>query len=245
MLRGYFDGSGIDRASEHLTLTGLIASESVWERFNCSWCEVLQRHQIPEFHTTYAMSLNREFSIKRGWTKEKVERLITDLWNTIGQYRWTKDLSQSSNLLALSCTVVVRDYERAKLENSNLREPAAICTRFCTSLFPIDIDSNLEHPEITLVFDRGEPFLRTIKRNWDKYKNHKDAGWPKQVKDIITGSASTTCGLQAADLVAWTIRKYHSSTASYDPWGITAVVMVEHRSATLDYNTLVKAFPNG
>lgn len=131
MLRGYFDGSGKSNDSEYLTLTGLIASESVWERFESSWGEVLQKYQISDFHMSEAMSLKDRFSRENGWDREKVGELIKDLWNVIGRYRWTKDLSLKSNLNARSCTVVMRDYRRAKAERPKMREPEALCTGFC------------------------------------------------------------------------------------------------------------------
>ena len=58
MLRGYYDGSGKSNDSEFLTLTGVIASESVWERFDKSWRAILEKYQVSDFHTSEAMSLS-------------------------------------------------------------------------------------------------------------------------------------------------------------------------------------------
>src|SRR5437867_4707587 len=71
MLRGYFDGSGKIEDSEYITLTGLIASESVWERFERSWGAVLQKYQISDFHTSDAMALQGKFSPENGWDKTR------------------------------------------------------------------------------------------------------------------------------------------------------------------------------
>src|SRR5947208_14341791 len=78
MLRGYFDGSGKIEDSEYVTLTGLIASESVWERFERSWAEVLQKYRISDFHMSEAISLNDRFSRENGWDRKKVNELIND-----------------------------------------------------------------------------------------------------------------------------------------------------------------------
>jgi hypothetical protein len=146
MLRGYFDGSGKPEDSEYVTLTGLIASESVWERFERAWSEILQKYQISEFHMGEAMSLNDRFSVENGWNREKVRRVVNDLWNVFGQYLWTKDLSLKSNLNARSCTVVMRDYRRAKLEIPRIRELDALCTGFCCHRLPFDLASTLDQP---------------------------------------------------------------------------------------------------
>lgn len=243
MLRGYWDGSGKPEDSEYVTLTGLIASESVWERFERSWGEILQKYQISDFHTSEAMSLNDRFSRENGWTPQKVDGLVKEFWNVIGQYRWTKEFSLKSNLNARSCTVVMDDYRRAKLERPRIREVEALCTSFCSHALPIDLDSNLEYPEIVLVFDRGEAFLDTIYRNWVKYKKLPDAGWPMQIKDIVPMGAQNLCPMQAADLVAWTINKHHRSPDGY-PDALGSIIMMSHQIKTFDYDTLMNT-PEG
>ncbi|TMA84398.1 MAG: DUF3800 domain-containing protein [Deltaproteobacteria bacterium] len=245
MLPGYYDGSGKSNDSEFLTLTGVIASESVWERFDKSWRAILEKYQVSDFHTSEAMSLSGRFSGGNGWSRPKVFELMKDLWNVIGKYRWTDNFSLNSNLYGRSCTVIMQDYHRAKSANPKLREPEAICTRYCFNGLPVDLDSNLEHPEIFLVFDRGEPFLKTLYRNWIKGRNRPNAGWPKQIKGIEFGSASNLCPLQAADLIAWTMGKHHKTQPDGYPEALGANVMIAHHIMTYDYESLTKDFPNG
>jgi hypothetical protein len=239
MLRGYFDGSGKSHESEYLTLTGLIASESVWERFECSWGEILQKYEIFDFHMSEAMSLKNRFSPQNSWNRDKLTELTKDLWNVIGQYRWTSDSPVNSNLNARSCTVVMRDYRRAKLERPRLREPEALCTGFCLHGLPFDLDSQLEHPKIILTFDRGEAFLNTVYRGWVKYKKRTDAGWPKQFKNIISGGAANLCPMQAADLVAWTINKHHRTLVGYAE-AVGSVIMLSHQIKLFDFETIME-----
>jgi hypothetical protein len=239
MLRGYFDGSGKPHESDYLTLTGLVASESVWERFECSWSDVLRKYQIPAFHMTDAMSLKKRFSPQNGWSRGKVAELVKDLWNVIGKYRWTDDVPVNSNLNACSCTVVMSDYRRAKLQRPRLREPEALCTAFCLHGIPFDLDSRLEHPEIILTFDRGEAFRKTVYRGWVKFKKLTNAGWPKQFKKIEAGSAADKCPIQAADLVAWTLNKHHKTPDGY-PETVGLVIMLSHQMKVFDYETIMR-----
>jgi hypothetical protein len=67
----------------------------------------------------------------------------------------------------------------------------------------------LEHPEVILVFDQGESFLKTLYKNWIKGRNLPTARWPKQIKGIEFGKAAKLCPMQAADLIAWTIGRHH------------------------------------
>jgi hypothetical protein len=86
MLRGYYDGSGTTADSPFLTLTGLVASESVWERFEDAWATVLRGHDISYFYMTDAMALRGQFS--SGWTDEKVNALILKLLQVLGRNRY-------------------------------------------------------------------------------------------------------------------------------------------------------------
>jgi hypothetical protein len=130
------------------------------------------------------------------------------------------------------------DYHRAKAEIPNLREAEALCTGYCVHRFPFDLDSELEHPEIVLVFDVNEPFLNTVNRGWLKYKKRPTAGWPKQIKDIVSLGAANLCPMQAADLIAWTINKHHKTPNGY-PEAFGAFLMVSHDAKLFDYETIL------
>jgi hypothetical protein len=246
MLRGYLDGSGKAHDSEFLTLTGVFASENVWDRFEKSWREILAKHRISDFHMSEAMSLRGRFSEENGWSRPKVNELVKDLWNVIGKHRWTDKFSLNSNLYARSCTVKLQDYHQAKSANPKLREPEAICTQFCFNGLPPDLDGDLEkHPEVILVFDQGELFLKTLYRNWIKGRNLPAAGWPKQIKAMEFGSAAKSCPLQAADLIAWTMGKHHKTLPDGYPYALGAIIMIAHHVMTYDYESVMRDFPNG
>ena len=91
MLRGYYDGSGKPEDSEVVTLTGVVASESVWERFEPEWHEALTRHGASVLHMKEAMALKGLFSSEDGWTDKKVDALLIDLWCVIGKFRWNPE----------------------------------------------------------------------------------------------------------------------------------------------------------
>ena len=90
MLRGYYDGSGMHRDSEVLTLAGLVASENVWGRFEESWGTVLREYKITAFHAKDAMACRGQFARENNWDEAKVGRLIWDLWKEISRFRAVK-----------------------------------------------------------------------------------------------------------------------------------------------------------
>ena len=242
MLRAYYDCSGQPHDSEFVTLAGVIASESVWERFCPQWTSVLERYQISEFHMTDAMSLKKDFSPANGWSQEKAQKLVWDLLAIVGYFRATDGFRLGSNLVGSSCTVKMEDYWKAKSANHLLRSPEAICTQYCVSIVPRDIDSDIAHPEISLVFDQNEDFKHSIYRNWQRYRNKWGAGWPRQVKAIDDANSSNTPPLQVADLLAWTMNtnRYNMSF-----WKRATFIALEHYSVTYDCETIKSKFPNG
>jgi len=242
MLMAYYDGSGLHADFPVLTLAGMVASQSVWTHFGPRWNEVLARYGIDRFRMSDAQALKGTFSRKKGWTEELVRDIVKDLWNVIGQFRACERFQSGTNLFASSCSVVREGYDRAKKENQRLRSLEAICLNFCFNVMPRDIDSDKHHPEISLVFDASEQFLKTIYSNWTKYRGRSEAGWPTQIKQIEQGNSSCIAPLQAADLLAWTMNKHHREPG---PWAAMTFLLVEHYTKVYDYQGLLMHFPNG
>ena len=249
MLRGYYDGSGKKEDSRYLTLTGMIASESVWEAFEKRWSQVLRNHNVGRFHMTDAMTLQQDFHPDYGWNDKKVDNLIRDLFNVLGEFRSHPENSQS-NLVAISCTIDMNDYRKAEAEMKVRLEPEAICVNYCFKL-PRDIDEpDKTHAEIVLVFDRNECFQRMIYRVWQDFKGKRDAGWPKQVRDILSRDrelvevgTSNVAPLQAADMIAWIMNNRQINPDRTAPWNYGVVMMIEHHFTFYDYTKLIESYP--
>ncbi len=252
MLRAYYDASGTHEGSEALTLAGMVASESVWDRFEEQWGAVLGEYQISQFHTKDAMACRGQFAQKNNWDRQRTEKLIWELWKVIGAFRAVKN-SPDSNLTATSCTIVMKDYVKAKIDNPALRKPEAICVQFCATRMPADLDAMSdfpEYPEVALVFDQNESFLHTIYRVWQDYKSRAHAGWPRQMnimtnkREINLMGKSYIYPLQAADLLAWTMNHNYRSIHRTS-WALVPSLAVEHHTRTYDYVHLMSEFPNG
>jgi hypothetical protein len=252
MLRGYYDGSRTTADSPFLTLTGLVASESVWERFEDAWDAVLVKHDISCFHMTDVMALRGQFS--SGWTDDKVNALIFKLLQVLGQFRATRGNSES-NLVARSCTIVMDDYRRVQ-SCIPLKEAEAICVDYCVGGgIPKDIDAVDERAPagIVLVFDRNECFQRMITRIWQDLKNRRGEGWPQQIRNIVRKDrelaevgSHNTCPLQASDLLAWLMNQRHSyyNQKRIGFWSATSIIAVEHYVKVYDCPALMKTFSN-
>jgi hypothetical protein len=250
MLRGYYDGSGKKEDSAYLTLTGIVASESVWEAFEGRWSEVLLQYGVGRFHMTDAMTLRQDFHRDYGWDDHKVDNLVRDLFNVLGEFRSTPENTRS-NLVALSCTIDMNDYRRAGAENNVRLEPEAICVNYCFKIPSQDIDEpGKTRPELVMVFDRNECFQRMIYRVWQDFKSQRDAGWPKQVRDVLSRDrelvavgTSNACPMQAADMIAWIMNNRQINPQRTAAWDYAAVIMVEHHSTFYDYRRLIEEYP--
>jgi hypothetical protein len=242
MLKAYFDASGTDGSSSLLTLAGMVASESVWRRFELEWNALLDSYGVQCFHASDAKALQGAFRRESGWNDGMVSSLEKDLWMVIARFRATKQFESGSNLLGSSCSVSREDYERAKSDRPQLRSREAICLNYCFNVLPRDLDSEKTHPDVILVFDQNEEFMKTIYRNWINYRNHVDAGWPSQIKAIEKGNTSKDIPLQAVDLLAWSINRHQR--VGYHRGFIAPFLIALHKNV-YTYDSLVERFPNG
>lgn len=248
MLRGYYDGNGREEDSEFLTLTGLVASESVWEDFEVRWQVALRRHGVRSFRMSDAMALEGEFSIEKGWNDERVDVLLRDLWGLLKKFRSGGE-DVRSNLTAVSCTMVMRDYRRAKMEHPHLIEPEEVCMQYCLQ-WPVDLDDDSDRfPEIVMVFDRENCFQETISRVWERLRTRSEAGWLRQIKNIVhrnwglvETSATNMAPLEATEMIAWLVNNRYKISSRMRKWDFTTIIAIEPYIKTYDYATLTERY---
>lgn len=254
-LKAYFDSSRYDGTSSEkdieatseskgdkkyqkvLTLSGFAATETVWCRFEPDWKRVLDKYNISSFHMTDAM---RSKGIFKGWDKAKVNSLVKDLFNIIGKYR-------SEELMARSCSVLLEEYDEAKRDIPNLRPAEAICVDFCIGgLWIPSADINSPEPCISLYFDKNEPFLHQINRVWVNARSRsKTKGWPKQVKRIESAGSKTTVALQAADMYALIVNRFHRGYSQPEFHYVISHLMASHYTEIYDYQRIKAKYATG
>lgn len=218
VIKGYYDGSG-DCASSHITLAGFAGTPSAWSEFEQLWGRFSSHWGAPRgddtavfshLHMSDAFTLNREFSKKRGWTKDKVNQVTTDLLN---RCMVPISFNRRTEFRGASATVAIDDYKRAAKEFTQLpkvKPPEALCVDFVVSvafsLLPDDTNGVAgKDGKVELIFDRNEPFQRTIQRMWESRK-----GYAKLLSSIASDVAEETPALQAADFLAWSANRAYS-----------------------------------
>src|ERR1035438_3888915 len=78
VLKSYYDGGNQADSLQYkiLTLGGLAGNDKGWPLFESSWKRVLERHHADFLHTTDAVALQKYFSKSKGWSRDRVNRLI-------------------------------------------------------------------------------------------------------------------------------------------------------------------------
>ncbi len=239
--KAFYDGTHDERCEQALTLTGLAAPESVWEAFEKDWdAALVENHVYEDLHMRELMH-NKGYFADFGHAEKM--KLVASLWNVFGKHRPTR-------MRAYSCTVLLPDYERAKNTILTLREPEAICVNYCVGGLQLT-EEELSLPKpILLYFDRGEPFMHTINRVWEKATHGGEyfgtkRGWPYQIRNIIPADRSYL-PIQAADFLAWSVNRCHcTGDVLGSAFALSAKLMVQHFTWVYDYDEIVKDYPNG
>jgi hypothetical protein len=225
VIKAYFDGSGQHRAQQRgatsatagtgqsdakaLTLGGFSGSEEAWADFLRRWHHVLQENEISHWHTTDAMRCAGYYSKVPGWTAIRAVAVFDSLLRVItacGDYR----LSADQRLRTFVSTVYLDDYARIHAEVPDLRPPHAICVNACVG--PV-VKEEVPPSSILLYFDRNERFKRQMHRVWEQGITRPKTSqhwWAVKVATICELDSRQFMELQAADLVAWLVSRYHT-----------------------------------
>ena len=220
MLTVYFDGSGSyshGQSSKYLTLAGLGAPADAWARFDASWSLILHGRNhgraVDYLHMREAVHRQGAFS---GWGWSEVEFLIQ---GAIGALM-SLTIGGGGQTFALACSLSLEDYSATTgaFRDTPIAEPYAICSY---SAFSQVLESWSKSPESILrpfeaYYDQGEPFRGYITSLWQAKSTHaRFPGW-HYVSNIGSKDMKNTPGLQAADVLAWSINRKLSKPNALD-----------------------------
>ncbi len=213
-IQAYYDGSGKseDPNVRFLTLAGYVGTPNAWQQFEERWHRVLQRWDCAYLHMNEARSLKGEFAARKGWTKDRVNVLLQDLFNEcLSPIGWGEFKGE---FYGASCTVNLEDYRRA-CADMPLNEPEAICVDCVVTVALRALPENLEQPfgkegSVEICFDKGEPFMHKVDKIWRSKPNNQLEGPLQLVRSIGAKDMRDVIGLQAADFLAWHTNRYYT-----------------------------------
>jgi hypothetical protein len=217
VMKAYYDSSGNskDPNTRFLTLAGYVGTANAWQQFEERWDRVLQRWGCSYLHMSDAYLLRKEFAKTKGWTKDRVNALLRDLFNECLSKTGRGDFKDE--FYGASCTVNLEDYAKASADmpSRSLKEPEAICVDHVVTIALRALPENLALPlgkegRVELFFDKGESFMHKVDRIWRSKPNNRLKGPLQLVSSIAAADMREVIGLQAADFLAWHTNRYYT-----------------------------------
>jgi hypothetical protein len=198
LISGYFDDS--QSTGDVWVVAGYVGYANQWEHLGRMWDEALRAHDVPYFH-------KREMADPAGafakWLppEDHQEEVVAFFKDLVGAIR-------RCGVHIITSAVWVKDLERFNSEKGLILEPYPLAAYSCMSQIA------LKHGDVpvTAVFDRVEKVDDKLRkaRLYADTDRHAYPGLCNLVTSIPleAGLTSRTVpALQAADLIAWEVRK--------------------------------------
>lgn len=235
-IKAYYDCSGKlnDSNSKYLTLAGYIGTPLAWQHFEENWNNVLHRWNCKYLHMREAHPLWGEFAKEKGWTADRVNFFIKDLFNEcFSPTGWGKFRNQ---FYGTSCTINLEDYRRFCSETViPCKKIEEICLDYVLTIALMALPENPYSPfgkggTVELYFDKNESFMNIIYKIWSARPSHKTIGPLQFISSIKKADMHQVIGLQAADFLAWHTNRSRTGNpnddlreASLSAWNATAM----------------------
>lgn len=207
-LRAYCDESGKanDPNVRVISMAIVVGLPRHWQNFEQAWPKFLAQHSIPYIHKKYITYGTNTGSGPFGHLKDKLkqEKLYTDL----------SELFLSSGVMIAGSAIVVDDLKKFNEQTGEKLDAFAyslylsVC-RMYTMLHP---SVKFGVHSVQVVLDKGDHGANTVDLAQSYFKRHRSSrgiAWPTFTilnKDSLESSRNIP-GLQAADYVAWELRK--------------------------------------
>jgi hypothetical protein len=199
LINGNFDDS--EATGDLWVVAGYVGYANQWDYFERLWADALTRHGVPYFHMR---EMNRSSGPFAKWLPpqdhvEEVRAFFKDLVAAI----------RDSHLYMISSAVWIRDLDRFNQETGLSLQAYPLAAYGCMSCAAI----KYENLPITAVFDRADK----VKSKLETARKYADSDqiFPGLCDYIATVplqeplSNRDVPGLQAADFIAWEVRKAH------------------------------------
>jgi hypothetical protein len=218
--QAYLDGSG-KKVDAVRSLAAVAHFEVALTDFDADWYKAMQRYGKRSFHMCDEVSAPNSHD------------LIRDLINVMFKHK-------SRGLQFRACTVIVKDYHKAKEQHPTLRPLPAICANFCVGGLGLP-----HNHDMMLHFDRNEDFMHQVNRVWLHLKNKPKLRplWVEQTRNILPVNSSYY-GVQAADLIAWSLNRAYTH-GDYEEWKRAAQLLcLPNGLKVYNYDAIVEDYAN-
>jgi hypothetical protein len=198
----YFDASG-KKQDGHTVVAGYISSARAWEAFEIDWKLILVRYGVPYFHLLDLRRKEGPFRAAKWKSSRYCAQFSADLTSII----------QSCAMASVGCSILHSDFDEINKEYFLDRRfnPYAICGRDCAVRAHLFIRERYSQTAlIEYIFEEGDSGGQFLENEM------KRSGLPIPIfrpgkPQKNAPERGPTIQLQAADLLAWEVRKYARS----------------------------------
>lgn len=201
VLIAYFDESGHSSEGGFVSIAAFVAQEDLWATFNVRWNAVLERHGVPYLHATDLTNFKR---IYKDWDEERRRSLAADLIDVI---------HSCGRIAAVGAVLSIDDY-RALTEDqqARLRDPFFPLFQEVVRGTAIEALFQPSDVKVKMVFSQQDAFGPQAQQLWHLMRQTIDIR--KRFDVFEFANMRSVPGLQAADLLAFELRRYYQNKVS-------------------------------
>jgi len=203
MLTMCFDGSGKDDdiSSPLVTLAGFAAEDQAWDFFNFHWNGALEQHGITHLHMADLIGVREPYV---GWSEKDIEFLMQKL-SLVPSY-----IAHDFKLQGARFSIDVTAHRKwAEISKScSVSENLSIGAFYRLFQWYASSSKAILEP-IVILYDRGEPYLNHMMQRWNRRSSSigKEKPWWHLISSIAPVDSTKVCGVQAADMLAWSYNR--------------------------------------
>jgi Protein of unknown function (DUF3800) len=213
MLTMCFDGSGSedDLNSTQVTLAAFAGEQDAWDCLNAEWESSLKQHGASYMHMYEANMRREEFE---GWTDEELTPLVTSLATIPAKVK------AAYRFQAIRFTVDAAAYRKWATPHI-----PTITTNLAIGAFTRLFMWYAASPKaildpMAILFDRNEPYMNILMQRWNRRKSFKGKRpWWDLITTIAPVDMRKVPGVQAADMLAWSINRARTRAPGASDWG--------------------------
>ena len=221
-LRVHLDSSG-KLTDGFITLAGFAAPDEMWKQFETDWDGILKNHtpRAEYVHMKEINSLTKQFDQYKGWNHQNAFGLAGECLAYMSRL-------DKERFRMFYCTVDLGAWNKLKGEGYEIPEPIDLCNEFAVFgvqiwyayKYPLESEVfNLKTDGQHYVFDRGEDYYLPFRTKWnlekDKFENTGALSPWILIDDIGEADMRKTPGIQAADILAWSVNRDHIAPEGY------------------------------
>jgi hypothetical protein len=214
-IQAFVDESGSKNQDQFLVLAGLIGTVESWVRFSDQWRAALSaKPSIPAFHMRDAVPLKGAF---KGWTQTERDNKILALAETVRGFDFTA-IHSSIDMIAFSELLPPPEHKpkgaSTRLMNL-LREPYHLAFNAMIMAVSYELLDQKQSERFEMFFDKSGLGLKA--REWYPVWRYTAESRVQAIAPIepFFRSDDDEMPLQAADLLAWVLRRELSETQQH------------------------------